>query len=72
MISRKAIVAASGAILFACIGAVSWQLLSNRTGVATSPSEATFAGSDVCAGCHDRRISDLVETLRRQMDSAPR
>ncbi|MGB8679845.1 MAG: hypothetical protein WCD59_19410, partial [Pseudolabrys sp.] len=53
MISRKSILSALAVvILFAGAGVVSWQLLSNRSGAPASAGEATFAGSEVCAGCH--------------------
>ena len=53
MNSRKAVLAALAAlIILVCIALGSWQLLSNRSRSAASAGEAIFAGSEVCAGCH--------------------
>jgi len=48
----KGILAALAVVILACVGLGSWQLLSNRSVPAASAGEATFAGSEVCAGCH--------------------
>ena len=48
----KGILAALAVVILACVGLGSWQLLSNRSVPAASAGEATFAGSKVCAGCH--------------------
>ena len=53
MNSRKAVLAGLAAlIILVCIALGSWQLLSNRSRSVASAGETTFAGSEVCAGCH--------------------
>jgi len=49
---RKAILAALAVIILACIGVGARQLLFNRAESNASAGEPTFAGSEVCASCH--------------------
>src|SRR5215472_7052809 len=52
MNSIKAILAALAVLILVCIGIGARQLLSARTGSTPSAGETTFAGSEVCASCH--------------------
>ena len=49
---RKAILAALAVVILACIGVGARQLLFNRAESNASAGEPTFAGSEVCASCH--------------------
>jgi predicted CXXCH cytochrome family protein len=52
MNSIKAILAALAVVILVCIGIGARQLLSARAGSTPSAGETTFAGSEVCASCH--------------------
>jgi len=52
MNSRKVILAALAVVILVCIGIGARQLLSARAGSTASADETTFAGSEVCASCH--------------------
>src|SRR5215813_10141464 len=52
MNSIKVILAALALVILVCIGIGARQLLSARAGSTPSAGETTFAGSEVCASCH--------------------
>src|SRR5262245_7729628 len=66
MISRKAIVGATAAVvLLICLGGTSWQLATGQIALVETVNTATFAGSESCAGCHQSQAKLWKESQHK-------